>query len=164
MIKMEELTCKVIANYIIENYPDSCLSCNYDYDYIDKSDDEFLLEECKNFFFYEILNTCGCGRPDDTTSVIKDILNIINDYDNERQNYNREEINIAYDKKQNRLNNLCGTEIKDNTNYDGLIQFVLYMLDSAGFLEHGSGIWGAWLTDLGRMFLYFLNSVELDVD
>lgn len=51
-------------------------------------------------FFYEILNTCGCSKPDDTTSVIKDILNIINDYDNERQNYNREEINIAYDKSK----------------------------------------------------------------
>ena len=43
-----------------------------------------------------------------------------------------------------------------------MIQFVLYMLDSAGFLEHGSGIWGAWLTDLGRMFLYVLNNVELE--
>lgn len=161
MIKMEELTCKVIAKYIIENYPDSCLSCNYDFsDNIDKSDDEFLLEECKNFFFYEILNTCGCGRPDDTSSVIKDILNIINDY--EKQNGNDKDFNVIYDKKQNRLAHLCGTEIKDNTNYDGLIQFVLYMLDSAGFLEHGSGIWGAWLTDLGRMFLYVLNNVELE--
>lgn len=162
MIKMEELTCKVIANYIIKNYPDSCLNCNYGYDYIDKADDEFLLNECKNFFFYEILNTCGCGRPDDTASVIKDILNTINDYYNETQNYNREEIHIAYDKKQNKLANLCGIEIIDNTNYDGLIQFVLYMLDHAGFLEHGSGIWGAWLTDLGRMFLYVLNNVELE--
>ena len=71
---------------------------------------------------------------------------------------------IAYDKKQNKLANLCGIEIIDNTNYDGLIQFVLYMLDSAGFLEHGSGIWGAWLTDLGRMFLYVLNNSDLDIN
>lgn len=164
MIKMEELNIQTIAKYIIKNHPDCCFSCNYDYDYIKKADNEFLLNECKNFFFYEILNTCGCGRPDDTASVIKDILNIINDYYNETQNYNREEINIAHDKKIKRLNSLCGVEIKDNTNYNGLIQFVLYMLDHAGFLEHGSSIGGAWLTDLGRMFLYFLNSVELDVD
>ena len=163
MIKIEDLSCKALAKYIIENYPDSCLAYNYNCDYINKADNEFLLDECNNFFFYEILNTCGCGRPDDTTSVIKDILNIINDYYNETQNYNREEINIAHDKKIKRLNSLCGVEIKDNTNYDGLIQFVLYMLDHAGFLEHGSSIGGAWLTDLGRMFLYVLNNVELDL-
>lgn len=164
MIKMEELNCKTIVKYIIEKYPDSYLSCNYDYDYIDKADDEFLLDECKDFFFYEILDTCGCGRPDDTESVIKDILNIINDYLNVLENRNDDKINLAYDKKIKRLNNLCGVEIENNTNYDGLIQFVLYMLDSAGFLEHGSSIGGAWLTDLGRMFLYVLNNVELDKD
>ena len=159
MIKMKELNDEIVANYIIENYPDSCLASNSHY-----NNSNSLLDDCKDFFFYEILNTCGCGRPDDTASVIKDILNIINDYYNETQNYNREEINIAHDKKIKRLNSLCGVEIKDNTNYNGLIQFVLYMLDHAGFLEHGSSIGGAWLTDLGRMFLYFLNSVELDVD
>ena len=162
MIKMEELNCKIIAKYIIENYPDSCLACNVKDYYFEDYYNDRLLEECLNFFSYDILDICSCGRPEDTTSVIKDILNIINDYDNERQDGDDKDFNLRYDKKQNRLANLCGIEINDNTNYDGLIQFVLYMLDSVNFLEHGSSIGGAWLTDLGRMFLYVLNNIEIE--
>lgn len=144
---------KEIAKYIIENYPDSCLAHNL-HGILDYYYEKLLYEECLNFFLYEKLGICGCGSPWVTANVIKDLLNILYKYETARNRDWQE----AYDDKMSSIKSLCGVVIENNNNYDGLVQFMMYMLDDKGFLEHGTGIGGAWLTNEGKMFLHVLNN------
>ena len=57
-----------ITDYIIKNYPDSCVANNYDnIPYVE-------LEELEDFFYYEKLKWCGCGDPDTAKITIRDFL------------------------------------------------------------------------------------------
>ena len=48
-------------------------------------------------------------------------------------------------------------DTEDSLHY-GVLQFVLYMLDAKGIVEHGGGISSCWLTKLGKMYLTVLNA------
>lgn len=61
------------------------------------------------------------------------------------------------------FNAICGLT-EGNRNYEALIDFVLYILNDKGFLEHGSSIGGSWLTDKGKLFLYLLEINKLIED
>ena len=104
---------------------------------------EDIIEKCMDEFIYEDLKLCGCGSPERTWEIIRLIL-IAQSQD-------------GYENRINMLNNICNINIEDSNNYDGLIQFVLYVLDDHEFLEHGSSIGGAWLTEKGKLFLDLLN-------
>jgi hypothetical protein len=154
-----------IANYIIENNPDCCMAYNYKGYTFTESDEDMLTEECVKFFLYEQLDICGCGSPWDTAKVIRDFLTILNKYEiinrenKDSKNFDHRKL---YDEKWLEINSLCGIHITENDNYYGLIQFLMYVLDTKGFLEHGSGIGGAWMTDEGRMLLYVLSKYNLE--
>jgi hypothetical protein len=94
-------------------------------------------------FIYEDLDLCGCGNPYKTNEIIRLILIA--------------QTKEGWDNKKNALNSICNIDISENDNYDGLIQFVLYILDSHEFLEHGGCISSAWLTEKGKLFLDLLN-------
>lgn len=149
-----------IANYIINNHHDCCLAYNSG-GKLDTYYEDTLYEECLKFFTYEQLGICGCGRPEDTINVIKDLLNILDKYEKIRDD-KTVDFHQTYEDKWKDLNSLCGVHIKDNDNYDGMLQFMMYVLDDKGFLEHGSGISGAWLSNEGKMLLYVLNNYDLD--
>lgn len=144
---------KEIMKFVIKEYPKGCASYNWKNNYymnvvedreeIEDWDINNIIEECMNEFIFEDLHLCGCGSPESTTKVIKMILTAQNQKE--------------YKDKQKMFNSICEINIDENNNYDGLIQFVLYILDSHGFLEHGSSISGAWLTEKGKLFLELLN-------
>lgn len=144
---------KEIMQFVIKTYTDGCASYNWrNNDYLniinnkrDIEDYEIdnIIEESLNEFIFTDLDLCGCGSPESTYEVIRLILIAQNQTD--------------WDNKQNSFNKICGLNMALNDNYDGLIQFVLYILDSHEFLEHGGSIGGAWLTEKGKLFLDLLN-------
>ena len=152
-----------IAKYLIKEYPECCLAYNgigeeSDWEYYDRP----LVEDCLSEFD-KMLGLCGCGNPEYTHMVIRERLEAIYEYDfkDGKRNYNYDK--ESYDKKWNRIDNILGIErlnTRDNKAYYGMIQFMMYELDSCGFLEHGSSIGGAWITDLGIMYLEVLKMAQ----
>jgi hypothetical protein len=144
---------KEIMQFVINKYPKGCASYNWQNNCyinivqnkkeIEDYEIENIIKECMDEFIYEDLNLCGCGNPEETWEVIKLILSAQNQK--------------GWENKKNKLNNICNINIDENNNYDGLIQFVLYILDNHEFLEHGGCISSAWLTTKGKLFLELLN-------
>ena len=54
------------------------------------------------------------------------------------------------DRQENRL----------HTDDDSLILCLAYELDRAGFTDHGSSIYGCWLTDDGKYFLWAIKEAD----
>jgi hypothetical protein len=139
---------KEIAEYIIEKYPGSCLAQNvtkYGHGYL-LEDDEMLTEELASFFAYDLLGLCGCGNPEDAWDVIRRVLRIRSlcrerEYDEIKQMY-KDELRL---------------DIDNDVDW-GILQFILYILDDKGLVEHGSSIGGCWLTELGEMYLTVLDA------
>ena len=94
------------------------------------------------------MDMCGCGCPEDTHELIRKILIIRSEWQDKKISY--EEVIKRY-KDDLDLDNR-------NVNHYGALQFILYMLDAYGIVEHGSSIGGCWLTDLGERYLTVLNA------
>ncbi len=108
-----------------------------------------ILDDCLNQFIYEDLkmgdnlNPYETSNPEDIIEIIRLILTA----------QNQEE----YKDRKLLLNNICNLDIENNKNYNGLIQFILYILNEHKFLEYRFSISGAWLTEKGKLFLELLN-------
>lgn len=161
MITKEKLT--EYMKYIIKTYPEGCASYNWLNYYEEILSDKRLpeeyefdniIEESLKEFYHEI-GLCGCGNPEFTYEVIRQILNI------QSKRFDSAE---TYKERQKHFSDLCNSSM-DNENYYGLIQFVLYILDDKGFLEHGGSIGGAWLSEKGTIYLDLLNVwTELNIE
>lgn len=139
-----------IAEYVVKNNPDCCMAVNKAVIHGHRDDwyEESLIDELMNYFSYEVIDMCGCGNPESTYESIRRLLNIRNDWRVNKIKY--EEVIERYEK-----------ELHVNRDDDiqwGLLQFMLYQLDSCGILEHGSSIGGSWLTKEGEMYLTVLNA------
>lgn len=142
--------------YIIKTYPKGCAAHNWLNYYKDILNDKRLpeeyefdniVEESLNEFHSEI-GLCGCGAPEFTQEVIRQILTI------QSKRFDSTE---TYEERQKKFSDLCNSSM-DNENYYGLIQFVLYIFDNRRYLEHGGSIGGAWLSEKGIIYLDFLNA------
>ena len=139
-----------IVEYIIEKYPNCCMSHNNDVvkGCREKWYEESLVDPLMDFFSYELLHLCGCGTPEDTYEIIRKILTIRFEWQSRKTSY--EEVIRRY-KDDLKLDS-------NNSSHYGILQFVMYILDHNGILEHGSSIGGCWLTNLGEMYLTVLNA------
>lgn len=81
------------------------------------------------------LHICGCGNPELAYKSIHEMLIRVNQF---RSPIPKEEINSP----------------------NGCMLFMAYMLDDMGYLEHGSSIYGAWLTSKGKELLEYLTNFE----
>lgn len=139
-----------IAEFVVEKYPDCCMASN---NIVSKGCreewyEEYLIDELMDFFSFEIMDMCGCGCPELTYELIRRILNIRAD------KYNNK---LTYEETIQRYKDDLDLDDK-NDNQSGALQFILYMLDSKGIVEHGSSIGGCWLSKLGEMYLTVLNA------
>lgn len=125
-----------IFNWIKENRPDSSISSN---DFSNYQISEIFEEVVEHFSYFEI-GLCGCGMPDSTIDTIRDYLKIIKDTQGSRLDNRKAALKKVFD--------------VEYITSDSLLQFMAYVLDHLGFTEHGSGIDGCWITDLGEMCLY----------
>ena len=139
-----------IAEHIIEKYPNCCMSNNNNVvkGCREKWYEESLVDPLMDFFSYELLHLCGCGTPEDTYEIIRKILTIRFEWQSRKTSY--EEVIMRY-KDDLKLDS-------NNSSHYGILQFVMYILDHNGILEHGGSINGCWLTNLGEMYLTVLNA------
>lgn len=140
----EIYTVEYVKDYVIKNYPDSCAAYNFEYGCCVDGEVVELLQ-C---FAYEILDLCGCGRPEDTWEVIRRVLHARLIAFSDHMSY--DDICAVY-------NDSLGLDFKNNKIDSGIVCFILYILDSKGFTQHGSSIYGCWLTELGKMYLAMLT-------
>ena len=139
-----------IAEFIVKEYPNSCVaSCGIaPSDFKNEYCEDMLVSYLMDFFAFEILNMCGCGIPENTYEVIRRVLNIRNEWSEDK---------LSYEDVQEKYKSELRVDTDISIDY-GLLQFMLYTLDSAGLLEHGSSIGGCWLSSLGKMYLTVLNA------
>lgn len=81
---------------------------------------------------------CGCGRPEDILRYITEALRAY-----------REVLDTDWSEEARKKAELFT---------DGILrEWTAHIMDSAGLLDHGTGIHGAWITDKGREFLLALE-------
>ena len=85
----------------------------------------------KNVKIIDELNICGCGNPELCYKLVHTILKEINS-----SGVNTDDKNLDY------------------------YLFVLYQLNSMGFLDHGSSVFGSWITKKGMLLFEALNEME----
>ena len=107
--------------------------------YIEMSDDEEFIAS----FFVEAFNFCGCGCLSMSVKFVRDILNCFED---------REEDNLSPYLNLNKAKEVCGN--------DNITDFMLHWLDSVELTEHGSSVYGSWLTDKGKALRDYLKKIE----
>lgn len=118
---------------LVENYPE---------------EEELLIEPLMDYFMYEKLDLCGCGSPEDTYEIIRRYLHVRKD---------AHDGNLPYNEVCDRYMSDLHINYSDEIQY-GMLQFLMYILDSHGFTEHGSSVGGCWLTESGEMFLTVLDA------
>lgn len=99
-------------------------------------DGEFL-----NSFFIEAFGFCGCGCLSMSIKFLHDVLNCYEDEDG----WSSPHLNL--DK---------AIEVCSN---DNITDFMLHWLDSVELTEHGSSVYGSWLTDKGKALRDYLKNV-----
>jgi len=90
---------------------------------------------------FDIAPICGCGQPEEALERLLVILDAMASFSDEGRVKRR----IFY------------TEDNEN-NIDLLL--ILYFLDDMGYTEHGSSVYGAWLSDKGKELLKVLKEWE----
>lgn len=153
--KGENMDINEIKDYIIKTYPNSNLAFNYAGNK-ENYNNEQLIKECEDFFYYEKLNWCGCGCPEDAKKVIRDFLSILN-ITSDAWRFERDKRNELCALRDEAFKNRFGVgAVYDNE----LLLCLAYALDAAGFTEHGGSIGGAWIDTEGKMFLWLLEQNE----
>ena len=98
----------------------------------DKLDTEEALSYFRSYFYFEILNFCGCGSPIGILDEV--ILPLLDDFDDgPYENFNRR------------------AAVDDGIS-EPLIEFFLHYFDALGLTNHGSSVGGSWLEESGRMW------------
>lgn len=105
--------------------------------YMETEDDEEFLTS----FFVETFGFCGCGCLSMTIKFVRDVLNCYED-DEEEGWYAP---HLILDKAKE----VCGN--------DNITDFILHWLDFCVLTDHGSSIYGSWLTNKGKALRNYLK-------
>jgi len=95
---------------------------------------QFFPEETpdKCEYLNDLWNFCGCSCYYESVRAVKEVL--------------------LYCKQEH-----------ETRNYDEMVGakfFMLYWATQQDYIEHGSGVIGSWLTDLGKELLEFIETIE----
>lgn len=104
---------------------------------IQEEDDEEFTEE----FLTQAFNFCGCGCLSMSINFIKDILNCFEKDD---------EVDGSPYLSYSGLTDLCHED-------GNIMDFILHYLDTVDLTEHGSSVYGSWLTEKGNALKEYLN-------
>lgn len=92
-------------------------------------------------YYFGVLKFCGCGRPEDVLTLLRDALAAYCIAD--------------WDEKKGAVDALLPMSCPISLNYK-------YWLDSLGLIEHGSSVYGSWITDHGKAVLKLLEMHNLE--
>lgn len=116
------------------------------YEHFKEDAEDNTIDDCefiKDFFVY-VFNFCGCGCLQLSARFIKDVLNCFEEEEGLSSPY------LNLDKLEEYTNNKCITD------------FILHFLDSYGITDHGSSVYGSWLTIEGQKLKEYLNEAIKD--
>lgn len=102
---------------------------------------------------------CGCGNPEDTLKLVAEALEIIVQKTDGRPDGHSafsQEGKDFYDKNEVAMRELMGN--------DRSVLFMLYYLNDQDLVEHGSSIYGSWLTARGYAFLEAYSQLPPDTE
>lgn len=105
--------------------------------YTEMEDDEEFLTS----FFVEAFGFCGCGCLYMSIKFTRDILNCYED----EEDWCSPHLNLDKAKE------VCGN--------DNITDFILHWLDFCELTDHGSSVYGSWLTDKGKALRGYLKKV-----
>lgn len=98
-------------------------------------------EEFLTSFFVEAFGFCGCGCLSMSIKFVRDILNCYEDEEGLGAPY----LNLDNAKE------VCGN--------DNITDFMLHWLDTVELTDHGSSVYGSWLTNKGKALRDYLKNV-----
>lgn len=110
-----------------------CLIQNYCTEMTD--DEEFLRS-----FFIEAFDFCGCGCLSMSIRFVRDILN-------------------CYEDSEDVTGFLNLNKAKEACCNDNITDFMLHWLDTVELTNHGSSVYGSWLTEKGKALRDYLKKV-----
>lgn len=93
------------------------------------------------YYYYEKLGWCGCGCPGEAMRAVAKYL---------------EARSLEYPESDKKMNEFFPPSGDDNP----LVLCLAYTLDAARFTDHGSSVFGCWLTDDGKYFLWAIKEAE----
>ena len=147
-----------ITKYFLKN-KDSCMNWNYmdiDIEEEIKNNREKVISDIKDEFG-NLLGICGCGNPELVLEGIYNLLILIREKSRVTNNgLSEEETNKAEEKYEELIG--IGNDRKVNWLYLA----ILYLLDDKGFTDHGTGIYGCWITKLGEYYLKIFSDQQFD--
>lgn len=91
------------------------------------------------------LGFCGCGDPEAAIKIIYELIKIQHDRRNKSNDYKE------YKSKVNKL--ITG-------NIESVADILLYIINNAELLEHGTSVGCSWLTDKGKEFIKHYEEIE----
>lgn len=98
-------------------------------------DEEFL-----SLFFAEAFEFCCCGCLSMSIKFVRDILKCYEDEEGLSPHLNLD-----------KAKEVCGN--------DNITDFILHWLDTVKLTDHGSSVYGSWLTDKGKVLRDYLKEV-----
>lgn len=108
-------------------------------------DYDYIFEYCYEIFVYEICNFCGCGCGIRVSGLIRSFLECFDSFDGTLFDSD------IYEKK---FPGRTETEM----------EFMLKWVDSLGLSEHGTSVYGSWLTDKGIAFRELLRKMDISYE
>ena len=114
---------------------------------------EELRSAVKDEFQYK-LGICGCGNPELVFEGIFYFLTIIRD----RYNSDKLVSEEVEEKAMQAYKEIVGIGDGKDVNWPFLA--MLYWLDDKEFTEHGTGIYGCWINELGKDYLLIFDDMK----
>lgn len=145
-----------IAEYFMND--NTCISCNYKDIDLYTCDEEELISAIKSEFQY-LLGICGCGNPEIVFENIYNLLFLIKNKSMWNDDLTRKE-SKEYEEYQKKYDEFLHIEGNKETDWKSLT--ILYMLDDKGFTEHGTSVYGCWITDLGEWYLLIFEDKKFN--
>jgi hypothetical protein len=108
-------------------------------------DYDYIFEYCYEIFVYEICNFCGCGCGIRVSGLIRSFLDCFDSYDG-----------TLFD------SDIYKSKFPGRTETE--MEFMLKWVDSLGLSEHGTSVYGSWLTDKGVAFRGLLRKMDISYE
>lgn len=108
-------------------------------------DYDYIFDYCYEVFVYGFLNFCGCGCGIRVSGLIRSFLDCFESYDGTL---------FDSDTYKSKFPGRTETEM----------EFMLKWVDSLGLSEHGTSVYGSWLTDKGVAFRELLRKMDISYE
>ena len=143
-----DLPVDIIKGYLVDN--DYSFDMSYDQDFYD---------ETKDLLHYNVLKWCGCGNPEEADRAVLNYLNTLEYEDH----YSYQDGGETLTQELHFGKTMDIREIYGGLNAP-LLLCLMYVLDAAELTEHGSSVYGAWLTTKGLIFRICLRKFFEEYD